>query len=550
MSLNTTGLDDTNLTDMQSSTGESQSPSMNMQEAAQRPAHDYNENFSDEPADSGDAGAVNSDDTPPEAGANHVSDEVPPAPTEEPVAETDTEPDPEPESGQLDIDSAEIMEAVAAAVEAAAASIGSDDYEDDASDEADVQAADTPEDSVEIEAATDVVDSDAPDDAEADATPEEATPESVRPAIDMSKRPKKGELVEGTITNTSPTQVTVDVGADVDGVISAAELEKMNRSDLESLTAGERVMVFVVNPRTHRGDILLSINRALEEMDWQQAEEYRQSKDIYESHIAGYNKGGLIVRFGRVRGFVPQSQISNDRRRETDGESPQDRWSAMVNEPIAVRVMEVDRSRNRLILSERAAARENREKRKQQLIQELTVGEIRQGRVVSLEDFGAFVDVGGAEGLVHLTELSWKHVTHPREILKIGESVEVKVISIDSDNKRIGLSLKQQEQDPWDLVAINYSVGQLVQGIVTKLTKFGAFARLVDLPEIEGLIHISELSDQRVAHPREVVSEDERLTLRVVKMDIPNRRLGLSLKKVNSAEYLDIDWSGGDESDG
>ena len=144
--------------------------------------------------------------------------------------------------------------------------------------------------------------------------------------------------------------------------------------------------------------------------------------------------------------------------------------------------------------------------------------------------------------LVHLTELSWKHITHPKEFLKVGQEVKAEVISIDPENKRIGLSMKRQEVDPWDTVAINYQIGQLVQGIVTKMTKFGAFVRLVDVPEIEGLVHISELSDQRVAHPREVLQEGETVTLRVVKMDIEDRRLGLSLKKVNSAEYLDIDW--------
>jgi small subunit ribosomal protein S1 len=247
------------------------------------------------------------------------------------------------------------------------------------------------------------------------------------------------------------------------------------------------------------------------------------------------------VRFGRLRGFVPQSQIGDDRRRQMEGETPEERYGKMVNNIIIVKVMEVDRSRNRLILSERAASREQREKRKASLIDDLMVGQVLEGRVVSLEDFGAFVDIGGAEGLVHLTEISWKHVNHPREALTIGQPVRVEVISVDRERKRIGLSIKRQAADPWDEVATTYGTGQLVQATVTKLTKFGAFARLVDAPDIEGLIHISELSDQRVNHPREVVNEGEKLTLRVVKIDVKNRRLGLSLKKVNSAEYLDMD---------
>ncbi|NWG17117.1 MAG: S1 RNA-binding domain-containing protein [Chloroflexi bacterium] len=357
------------------------------------------------------------------------------------------------------------------------------------------------------------------------------------------KKFKRGDVIEGTITSTSPTAVYVDVGGKTDGIIPGRELERMNRETLELLKPGEVISVYVVNPNDHKGETILSVNRALEELDWRKAEEFRESQQVYESHVAGYNKGGLIVRFGRLRGFVPQSQLGADRKRLISGETPEDRWGSMVNLPIAVKVMEVDRARNRLILSERAAARESRETRKESLIVQLEKGEVRTGRVVSLVDFGAFVDIGGAEGLIHLTELSWKHVTHPREILRVGQEVTVEVISIDSNAKRIGLSLKRQEADPWDMVASNYDVGQLVQGRVTKLTKFGAFTQLVDVPEIEGLVHISELSDQRVNHPREVVKEGEVLTLRVVKMDIENRRLGLSLKRVNSAEYLDMDWT-------
>ncbi|MCB9455545.1 MAG: S1 RNA-binding domain-containing protein [Anaerolineaceae bacterium] len=359
--------------------------------------------------------------------------------------------------------------------------------------------------------------------------------------------PKRGDMLDGKITATSPTAVYVDVGGKTEGVIPGRELERMNRETLEMLKEGETIPVYVVNPSDVNGNMVLSFNRALEEQDWRMAQEHVKSKQVYEGRISGYNKGGLIVRFGRVRGFVPQSQIGPDRRREMQGETPEERWGAMVNEPISVKVMEVDRGRNRLILSERAATRESRESRKENLISDLRVGEVRTGRVVSLVDFGAFVDVGGAEGLVHLTEMSWAHVTHPRDLLTIGQEVKVEVISVDPDNKRIGLSMKRQEEDPWDTVATTYSIGQLVQGVVTKLTKFGAFVRLVDLPEIEGLVHISELSDQRVSHPREVVNDNETLTLRVVKMDIEQRRLGLSLKRVNSAEYLDLDWFSGDE---
>ncbi len=417
--------------------------------------------------------------------------------------------------------------------------------------ETSAEAQDTPaETTLAAEAETEAQDTAADAQAEMAETEAQDTPAEAQAETQETPSLKRGDLVEGTIIATSPTLVTVDIGAQREGIVPGHELERMTRPMLESLVVGEQVNAYVVNPRDHNGNIVLSINRALEEIDWQHAEEYRQSQEAYESRIAGYNKGGLIVRFGRLRGFVPQSQMSADRRRTLTGDTPEDRWGNMVNEPVVVKVMEVDRGRNRLILSERFASRQSREKRKENLIKDLAVGEVREGRVVSLEDFGAFVDIGGAEGLVHLTELSWQHVTHPKEILEVGQTVRVEVISIDEENKRIGLSMKRQEPDPWDTIAINYAVGQLVQGMVTKLTKFGAFAQLVDVPEIEGLIHISELSDKRVNHPREIVNESDKLTLRVVKIDIKNRRLGLSLKKVNSAEYLDLDWSTTSSTDG
>lgn len=353
---------------------------------------------------------------------------------------------------------------------------------------------------------------------------------------------RRGELVEATITETSPTSIRVDLQGKGVGVIRESELSRINKREIEDLQVGKTIVVYVVNPGGASGNIVVSLNLAAEEQDWKRAEASRQSQEAYETRIAGYNRGGLIVKFGRLRGFVPQSQMNAERRRTSEEETPDQRWSKMVNEPIVVKVMEVDRGRNRLILSERMASKESRERRKESLITQLRVGEERTGRVVSLEDFGAFVDIGGAEGLVHLTELSWHHVNHPREILKVGDEVRVRVISIDPDAKRIGLSLKQLASDPWDTVATGYQVGQLVQGTVTKLTKFGAFAQIVDLPEIEGLIHISELSERRVQFPREVVNEGDKLTLRIVKIDIQNRRIGLSLKRVNSAEYLDMDW--------
>jgi small subunit ribosomal protein S1 len=214
----------------------------------------------------------------------------------------------------------------------------------------------------------------------------------------------------------------------------------------------------------------------------------------------------------------------------------------MVGEPMQVKVIEVDRGRNRLILSERAAAKESREAQKDRLLAEIKPGDVRRGHVISLAEFGAFVDIGGADGLVHLSELSWKHVTHPNEVLRVGQEVEVVVLNVEHERKRIGLSLKRREDDPWTAIQKKYQIGQLIKGTITKLAKFGAFARIEGEDEIEGLIHVSELADGHIEHPRSVVSEGQSLTLRVLKIDAEKRRMGLSLKRVSSADYEDIDW--------
>jgi predicted RNA-binding protein with RPS1 domain len=216
----------------------------------------------------------------------------------------------------------------------------------------------------------------------------------------------------------------------------------------------------------------------------------------------------------------------------------------MVGEPIVAKVIEVDRRRNRLILSERAASRESRDALKERLIEELEPGEERTGTVISLADFGVFVDIGGADGLVHISELSWRRVSHPKELVKVGEEVQVKILGVDPERKRISLSIRELESNPWNEIMEGFQEGQLVEGTITKLTKFGAFASLAGAEEfeIEGLIHISELSDARVEHPREVVQEGQILTLRLIKIDSERKRLGLSLKKVASPEYAEIDW--------
>jgi small subunit ribosomal protein S1 len=356
--------------------------------------------------------------------------------------------------------------------------------------------------------------------------------------------PRRGEVRTGTIARITESDILVDIGYKSEGLIPGRELERLPEEKRDELVVGKEVTVYVLRAGGTDGTILLSIARAEEERDWLEAERLLKTKEIFEGVISGYNKGGLIVKLGRLRGFIPASQVSMARRWRSDGDSAEQRWGKMVGEPIVSKVIEVERRRNRLILSERAAAREARDVLKERLIEELQPGEIRTGHVISLADFGAFVDIGGADGLVHTSEISWKRINHPRDVLKVGQEVKVKVLGVDPEQKRISLSLRELEEDPWDKIVQQYKEGQLVEGTITKLTKFGAFASLkgVDDYELEGLVHISELSDRHIVHPREVVSENETLTLRVIKVDRKRRRIGLSLKKVDSPEYAELDW--------
>jgi len=353
--------------------------------------------------------------------------------------------------------------------------------------------------------------------------------------------PKAGEVRTGTIASISSNEILVSVGAKSEGVIAGREFDQIDDEERSQLQVGKEIPVFILSPEDKNGNLVLSYSRAREEMDWDTAEGLLSNKDSFDSTIAGYNKGGLIVPIGHLRGFIPASQVSLVRRMNASGDTPDQRWSKMVGEDITAVVIEVDRNRRRLILSERQAINETRESLKDRLLDELDVGSIRTGRVTSLADFGAFVNIEGADGLVHLSEVSWERVQHPSEVLKIGQEVQVQVISIDRENKRIGLSIRRLQEDPWIKKVESLREGQLVEGTVTHLTKFGAFARLGE-DDLEGLIHISELSQNRIEHPKEVVSEGDVLTLRIIKIDRDRHRIGLSLRKVDSAAYADLDW--------
>ncbi len=357
--------------------------------------------------------------------------------------------------------------------------------------------------------------------------------------LGLGNIPEKGDIRKGVITAITSNEILIDVQSKADGLIAGRELEQINPRTLEEFKVGEEILVYVLEPEDMNGHVVLSYTRAQEEQDWEKVEQSLESGDVITTFVEGYNKGGLLVPVGQLRGFVPGSLVSVFREGETG--APEDRWSEAIGKEITLKVIEVDRSRQRLILSERDAIGETREAIKDQLLDNLAVGDRVTGYVSSLADFGAFVNIQGVDGLVHLSELSWDHVDHPSDLVKVGQELEVEVISIDEEKRRIGLSMRRLQDNPWIEKAEEIQEGQLIQGTITNLTDFGAFAR-IENTDLEGLIHISELSMDRVGHPSEVVSVGETLALRVISLDMERHRIGLSLEKVDSDEYAAIDF--------
>jgi small subunit ribosomal protein S1 len=352
------------------------------------------------------------------------------------------------------------------------------------------------------------------------------------------QEPTTGEIRTGIVVEKRPNEVLVDIGFKSEGIVSGRELERLGET-LELLKVGDEVPVFVMR-EDKDGNLVLSISRALAEKDWERAEELMRTQDIFECPVDSFNRGGVIVKLGQVRGFVPASQLSSIIPLPTGGEEGDERYAALLGSSLRLKVIDIDRKRNRLILSERLAMREWRRQQKEQLLDSLNEGDTLEGIISSIADFGAFVDLGGADGLIHLSELSWNRVSHPSEVVKVGERVKVQVLSVDTERRRIGLSLRRLTPQPWEVIDTTYEVGQVVRGRITKLVNFGAFARLVDTG-IEGLIHISELSDRRVTHPKEVVSEGDVYDLRIIRIEGDKRRLGLSLKQALPASP-EVDW--------
>ena len=368
---------------------------------------------------------------------------------------------------------------------------------------------------------------------------------------------RRGDVVEGVVMRSNPEGVLLNIGHKAEGIVPPGEMRSLDREDIEKLQVGDEIVALVVRGEAGEGAAILSIDKAVGEKGWRTLEKLLESGELVGGKILGFNRGGAIVDVEGVQGFVPISQlvsISRSRFREaqepaeataTEAEEGQEndkdreREAAPqelsdVGRVLDLKVLEVNRGRNRAILSERQALQEERERRKAKLIEELTEGEVRSGKVTGISSFGAFVDLGGADGLIHISELAWSSVRTPEEVVSLGDEVEVLVLRVDAENKKIALSLKRLQQEPWETIGDRFEVGELVDATVTKLTDFGAFARLED--SVEGLIHISELSSRAINHARDVVREGDTVRLKILRIEPERRRLGLSLRQALEEE--------------
>lgn len=362
------------------------------------------------------------------------------------------------------------------------------------------------------------------------------------------RRLRRGETVEGTVVRVDQDEILVDIGLKSEGIIPARELLSEDE-ETEPLHVGDRILVYVMQPETQEGNAVLSLRRARAERSWRDIEDIYHRSAIIEAPVVDFNKGGLIVDVKGVRGFVPVSQVldlRNVSRQEGENEEVNQTLAAMKGRRLPLKVIEINRSRNRLILSERAAVQEQRTQKKDELMEGLEAGQVRHGKVSNLTSFGAFVDLGGADGLVHVSELSYNRVNHPSEVLHVGQDVDVYVLSVDHDTKKIALSLKRALPDPWTTVDERYRVGQVVPATITKLAKFGAFAKVEE--GLEGLIHLSELTDQPVQDAAQVVQEGQPVNVKIIHINSQRRRLGLSVRQAQepmdySGSYGDFDQS-------
>jgi len=344
--------------------------------------------------------------------------------------------------------------------------------------------------------------------------------------------PRVGDLRQGMIVEIRSNEILVNIGSKRDGVITQTDLAKLDDKHVKELQIGQEIDIVVGNPQ--EDDVFtLSISAALQRKDWALAQELLDNGEHTTHKAIGYNKGGLTVEFNSIRGFVPASHLLNMPRQASE----KDRLTELarrVNDEMRLKVIEVDRERRRLVLSHTEAEREHRNVLRKELLQNLSVGDVLEGTVRSMRPFGAFVDIGGVDGLLHVSEIAWAPVKHPRDVLQIGDAIDIKVIRLDSNNQRIALSRRQLLPNPWDEIDSRYRSGQRATATITRIVDFGAFAEL-ELG-VEGLIHISELADITIAEPLKIVQVGDEVEVKVLRVDPKRRRVGLSLRQTQESK--------------
>jgi small subunit ribosomal protein S1 len=331
----------------------------------------------------------------------------------------------------------------------------------------------------------------------------------------------EGEVVHGTVVRVDKDEVLVDIGYKSEGVIPVSELSiRRSVNPEDEVGIGEEIDALVLTKEDAEGRLILSKKRARFELAWKTIEQKAETGEAIEGRVIEVVKGGLILDLG-VRGFLPASLVDIRRVQDLD---------EFLGQTLRCKVIELNRSRNNVVLSRRAVLEDERKEQRQQILDRLQPGDVVEGQISNIVDFGAFVDLDGMDGLIHISEISWSHVNHPSEVLEIGQTVKVKVLDIDRERQRISLGLKQTQSDPWQQVLDQYSEGDLVEGKVTKVVTFGAFVEI--MPGVEGLVHISELAQHHVENPREVVSQGDSVQAKIIEVDPDRRRLSLSLKRV------------------
>lgn len=342
-----------------------------------------------------------------------------------------------------------------------------------------------------------------------------------------------GDLIEGTVVKIDRDEVLLDVGFKTEGVIPVRELSiKHDVQPTEVVTLGDKVEALVLQKEDKEGRLLLSKKRAQYERAWGDVEKIKEEDGVVTGTVIEVVKGGLIVDIG-LRGFLPASLI--DLRRVRD-------LTPFLNQEIEAKILELDKNRNNVVLSRRALLEQSQSENRSTFLSNLQPGQIRKGVISSIVSFGAFVDLGGVDGLVHVSELSWKHIEHASEVVEIGQEVTVEVLSVEHDRERVSLSIKSTQEDPWQVFARSHAIGQLAPGKVTKLVPFGAFVRVAE--GIEGLVHISELSGRHVELAEQVASVGDEVFVKIIDIELDRRRISLSLKQATEAvdlEAVDFD---------